>query len=183
MANFRSKDVLAVSATVIAGLLILTTLQALSTNPILTKIAEIQDEFNTKNIEYGANVESQINLKSDLANTNNTEEKKYIQTELDDLKLQAYQLKAQTLGIENQNSQWLGQSNQLKIAQNIQALRFTVIAMIVPFALAIASEASASLNPKQNTDEMATPRGKKLLLIGGFVLLIGLTFIFSSVWF
>lgn len=180
MANFSSKDVLTISGSVIAGLLILLTLQSLSTNLLLTKLVEIQSNYDDKVIQLNSDISTMTNLKAELTQITDPVRKAHIESQIDDLQMQAFQLQAEIDGFKNKQSQWTSQTNQLHIVQNIQVLRLTILFMVSPFALAVIVESSASLKGSDPANEHATRRGKKLLVIGGIVLICGLGVIFSS---
>lgn len=181
MANFKSKDVLTVSATIIAGLLILFTLQSLSVNPIVTKLLQMQDDLDTKTINFQSNIQTMLNLKSELSQTKDNQTKLHIQNQIEDLQMQTWQLQAQIDGMKNQQTNWVAQTNPIMIKQHSDYLKITILIMIIPFGMAIVTESAASLRRSvYKLNETASNGGKNLLYYGAIVLMIGAAFLLAN---
>jgi len=181
MANFKSKDILSVCATIIAGLLILLTIQAISTNPIIAKLAQIQDDLDSKSIILGSDIQTISYLKSELLQTKDNQTHTHIQNQIDDLQMQAWQLQAQINGIENQKSQWTSVTNQTQIAEHIRDLRYVILIMISPFAFTLLIEISSTTRKGNDTlNEVASRAGKESLFWSIIILLMSLFFLMSQ---
>lgn len=177
MANFKSKDVLTVSATIIAGLLILLTTQAIYTNPVVTKINQIQNDLDGKTIELGSDIQTMSYLKSALSQANDTQSRIHIQNQIDDLQMQSWQTQAQINGLKSQQSQWDSFAKQYNVIQNLLNLRYAILVMVIPFCFTIMIEISAVSRRANNPlDETASRFGKEALFWSTIILVTALFF-------
>jgi len=180
MAKLTSKEIVQIDSAILAGLIILSTLQPLSTNSILTKITDIENELKQKEGLLSADMTSINQLNEDLTKTNSTALKEHIQNQIEDIKVEMNQINAEINAINSTNGDLLNVDKQYKAGQAIANLRLTVLGMFVPFVVSLIVEVIASVHPKTNKEEKATTTGIVSMVIGAILLVIGFSYIFSN---
>jgi hypothetical protein len=182
MVRLDSSTVLQVNATVIAGLLVLFTIQALSANTLISKAVSATDELILKQIERDAYEKTinQLKLKLDKLNDSDAEERSYIKKQISDANVQLYLLNAEVEGFTDRLTNWQKTTEFSQSREFMLNTRVIYIIMVSLFAASAIFEIISTTSKNYKSKEDATPISKVLMFFGFISILAGLTYIFSS---
>lgn len=178
MAQLRSKDVLQMNATIIAGLLILITIQSVAQSNFnwQTEDQKILENINQQkaqsDIEYSTQLDLIQHLRFNQQNVTDKTRYDLIQNQINDAELKMWQAQSESTALLDAQNKLLqkgviapkGWSNETWI-------KLIAITMIIPFAISAGWEIISTFKDKNNDD--ATKGGRISMLIGVFGLLIG----------
>ncbi|WP_428324446.1 hypothetical protein [Nitrosopumilus sp.] len=205
MANLKSRDVLQVNATIIAGILILLTISSLSTNPLVAKFIEFDDEIFSKQLELDGYKHTLIQLENKLGKTTNVFDKQHIQKQIEDTQYNITLLEGQISKLADRMTEWQNSEITKTAIETVNNSRNIIIVLITPFALSAVFEILYSLSKdtknywrrrkltrkktntfadiftseNENTDD-ANDVSKIMLIIGFIILIIGVSYLLSQ---
>lgn len=183
MDRLTSKTLIQTNATIIAGLLVLTTLQSLSVAPILEQANNIDQNLDDKQIEIAKRLTTIEKIKSDLITIPDENRREFYQEKIDELTVELYLLEEETNRIARNADEWFSTTMQRGIIESIMGIRLVVLLMIMPFAASIITEIYPSKHERETQDldnnEKATKIGKFFLCVGCIALIIGLGYIIT----
>lgn len=187
MDRLTSRTVIQTDATIIAGLLILLTLQSLSTVPLLEKVQTLEEHIQEKNIELEKLLATKNKLISDLNNIQDGDRKKFFQQQIDQITVESYLVEEEIQGLTVAGNDWVDRTKENGMVESIMSTRAAVLLMVAPFAVSAMTEIFPSKkeiqHEKLENNEKATNLGKITLCVGFGSLIAGLAFIFSQVIF
>ena len=181
MTRLRGSDVIQIDATVIAGLLILLTVQSLTQSNFDWK-SENQRILETINlqkaqsdIDYSSALDLIQHLKSDQQNVTDKVRFDLIQKQIDDTELKLWQAKSEGTALLDARDKLLQQGTASSTGLSRETLvKVFAITMALPFAASAATELGYTFSKKEINDDNATKVGRIWMIIGFLVLMIGL---------
>ena len=186
MDRLDSRTVIQTNATIIAGLLILLTLQSLSVTPLIEKAETLDERIQEKNIEISKFYITKTKLISDMSTIEDEDRKRFFQEKIDELTVEIYILEEEIQGMISLGNNWVDNTENSGIINSIMQVRLVILIMIIPFVISVVSEINPSKheikNEKLENSEKATKLGKRAMTIGFIFLVGGLLFIFSQVF-
>lgn len=182
MAELKSHHIIQIDATVITGLLILLTIQIATPTPTgLVDFDETEKLKKEQNIKYLTYLDVINKLKEKL-NSTNVNDKERIQAQIDDYEAKYYEASAEYDRIASVSEFYRTVSHKPMIDESFpkqQVIQGIAILVMIPFGGSAIWEIISTFDKKLQNNDRATSGAKIWMIIGFFIMIIGLFVMFQ----
>jgi hypothetical protein len=178
MGKLKSQHILQANATILAGLMILLTVQTVTIPPqALTILEDGQKQLAEDKVEFltYATLVNKLKEKLEEIGPEDEERRKFIQKQIDETETKYFE---NSIRYDKRNTVMTEEMQGKPLTNhswsNGQFVQFYAILMMIPFVASIISETISSVGKKDDVGEFASTIGRICMIIGFFALVFGL---------